>query len=77
VIVRLGPLQLAAVQIYVTDPAHEQTACWLEGDRLVIADLDAARDAVNEASDSAYDDGDGAMVRALVGLYLRLCRACK
>ena len=40
----------------------------------MIEGLGAAREAVNEAPESAYDDGDGAMVRALVGLYLRLCK---
>lgn len=74
VIVRLGPVQQAAVAIYVTDPAHEQTACWIEDGRLVIADLKAARQAVNDGSDSAFEDGDSEMVRALVGLYLRLCK---
>lgn len=70
----LGPIQQAAVAIYVTDPAHEQTACWLDGDRLVIADLDATLDALIEGANSADCDGDWEFRRALERVFRRVCR---
>lgn len=65
--VRLTKAQRSAVEIYVTDPAHECTSFRLEGNTLhVLVDVDAACAELLDASNSADEDGAGGA--ALVNL---------
>ena len=77
---RLGAVQQAAVQIYVTDPAHElpETVLRLEDERLVVADLEAAFSALMDGANSCSDGcgpRDMDCWRALTSLAQRVGRA--
>ena len=76
--VRLGALQLTGIQIYVLDDAHDPVpGLSLAGNVLSVADREAAIEAVLDASDSAYDDGDQAVVDAMLSLWSRLAKMRK
>ena len=77
---RLGAVQQAAVQIYVTDPAHElpEEVLRLEGERLVVTDLEAAFEALMGGANSCSDGcgpRDMECWRALTSLAQRVGRA--
>lgn len=70
--IRLTAAQRSAVEIYVTDPAHECTAFALRGfDLEVLVDTTTACEMLTDAANSADEDRSGA-ARALSNLVQRL-----
>ncbi len=68
-IVNLTKAQRSAVEIYVTDPAHECTALVLEKAGLrVLVDTDEACEILTDAANSADEDGPSAGGAALANL---------
>ncbi len=80
-VTRLGDVQLSALEIYIFDPAHDETPFpgHLDGSTLVVDDVDAAAALLTEASNSADSEPEGtrhqATVDALDTIAARLRRA--
>lgn len=74
---RLGPAQLAALEIYVTDPAHDGDGFpgRVVGGRLEVWDTEGAFALLTEAANSADADNDRTLCRALSSLASRVLRA--
>lgn len=78
--VRLGAVQRAGLEIYVLDIAHADDGdpgLVLHGSTLTVSDRARAMDVLNEASESAYLDGDQAVSDALTTLRTRIARSEK
>lgn len=70
---RLGSVQRAALEIYVLDPIHEETRFRLEGSTLTFeGEIAEGCEVLIEAANSADDDHDHALCRALGDLAKRL-----
>lgn len=80
-VTRLGDVQLSALEIYIFDPAHDETPFpgHMEGSTLVVDDVDAAAALLTEASNCADGEPEGtrhqATVDALDTIAARLRRA--
>lgn len=74
---RLGDFQICGLEIYIFDPAHDETPFpgEMAGGVLTVTDLDRAWELLVDASNSADDDKDAPVRDALQRLASRVLRA--